>query len=355
MPSRIDRARKRLSELEADALFLTFLPDIRWVCGFTGSNGVLLIRSDDAVFLTDGRYRTQSAREVSGARVVIGGYDLPGYAAENELLAGCTSAVYQSDHLAVAALEKLRELFAGVNWKGAEGVFVKEVASKEDAEIDRIAAAQRLTAHVFDEMLDWVEEGMTERQVAAEIVYRHLRSGAERMSFDPIVASGPNSALPHALPTNRRLRTGEVVLLDFGCFLNGYASDMTRTIAIGEPGAEIRSLYDLVRMAQEQAIVAARSGIKSVDLDGVARGIIKEAGYGEFFSHSLGHGVGLQIHEWPRVSYAVDYALPSNCAVTIEPGIYLPDRFGIRIEDVVVLREGRCENLTRARKDLIVL
>lgn len=355
MCRRIERVRKHLSNLDVDAIYLTFLPDIRWACGFTGSNGVLLVRADDAIFLTDGRYETQAAREVEGARVLMAGNDLPGYTAEHDLLAGCRSAAYQSNHQTVAAAAKLRELFGGVRWKEVEDLLVRDVASKEDGEIARIRAAQRLTEDVFEEILGWIAEGVTEKEVAAEIVYRHLRRGAERMSFDPIVASGPNSALPHGLPTERRLRQGEVVLLDFGCFLDGYASDMTRTIAIGEPGEGVRAVHDLVRHAQETAISAARFGIKSADLDAVARDIIKEGGYGDQFSHGLGHGLGIQIHEWPRVSHSADYELPADCAVTVEPGIYLPERFGIRIEDIVVLRDGGCENLTRARKDLVIL
>lgn len=353
--ARIERLRMYLSTFDSDALFITFLPDIRWACGFTGSNGILIVRADDAVFLTDGRYEAQAAREIKGARVVMGGYDLPGHAAENDLLAGCRSAVYQSNHLSVAAFDKLRELFGAVQWKGSDDLLVRDVASKDSAEINRIRAAQRLTEKVFEDILAWLHEGVSEKEVAAEVVYRHHQSGAERMSFEPIVASGPNSALPHGLPTDRRLRRGEVLLLDFGCFLNGYASDMTRTIALGDPGDEVRAVYNLVHSAQDQAIAAARSGISSRELDDVARRIIKEGGYGEYFSHSLGHGVGLQIHEWPRVSYSVDYELPTDCAVTIEPGIYLPDRFGVRLEDIVVLRKGGCENLTSAPKDLIIL
>lgn len=353
--ARIERLRTHLSALDSEILLISFLPDIRWACGFTGSNGILLVRADDAVFLTDGRYETQAGKEVTGARVLLGGYDLPGFAAENDLLAGCRSAVYQSDHLTVSTLDRLRELFGGIEWKGADELLVREVASKSASEIDRIRAAQRLTETVFEEILGWLHEGVSEKEVAAEIVYRHHRGGAERMSFDPIVASGPNSALPHGLPTDRRVRRGEVLLMDFGCFLDGYASDMTRTIVLGEPGKDVRAVHRLVLTAQEQAIASARSGISSVELDEVARRTITEGGYGELFSHSLGHGIGLQIHEWPRVSYSADYDLPTDCAVTIEPGIYLPDRFGVRIEDIVVLREGGCENLTTAPKELIVI
>lgn len=355
MDSRINRIRTRLADLETDAVLLTALPDVRWACGFTGSNGVLLVLRDDAVFLTDGRYSVQSEREIRGARVVVAGYDLPGYAAEHDLLAGCRAATFQSDHLTVAAHERLRELFEGIDWRGEEGLLSVDVASKDDVEIERIAAAQRLTEQVFTDILGWIREGMTEAEVAAEITYRHLRSGAERMSFDPIVASGANSALPHARPTDRRIRQGDVLLLDFGCFLDGYASDMTRIVSMGKPAPKVRAVYDVVLEAQEQAISAARAGLQSADLDETARGMITEAGYGEYFSHGLGHGLGIQIHEWPRVSYSADYALPLDCAVTIEPGVYLPGRFGIRIEDIVVLREASCDNLTRATKDLVEL
>lgn len=355
MASTIDRIRQHLSEHEADAILLTFLPDVRWACGFTGSNGILLIRADDAVFLTDGRYEAQAAKEVQGARVMMGGYDLLAFAAEHDVLDGCNAVVYQADHVPVVILEKLRELFGDRNWIGSSDLLVREVASKHEGEIDRIREAQRLTESVFEEVLGLIHEGVTEKELAAEIVYRHLRYGAERMSFDPIVGSGPNSALPHGRPTNRRFRQGDVVLLDFGCFLDGYASDMTRTVSLGEPEPEVLAVFNLVLAAQEQAIASARSEMASKDLDAVARGIIKEGGYGEYFSHGLGHGLGLQIHEWPRVSYTVDYALPDDCAVTIEPGVYLPDRFGVRIEDIIVLRAGGCENLTRAAKEIIVL
>lgn len=355
MASRIEPIQDRLSELAANAVLLTFLADIRWACGFTGSNGVLLVREDDAIFLTDGRYETQAASEVSGARVIMGGYDLIGFAAEHDLLEGCESVAFQSDHVSVAVLEKLEEHFPGIAWQGVENLLVKEVASKSEDEVRRIRAAQEITEDVFDGLLGWISAGMTEKEVAAEIVYRHLRAGAERMAFEPIAASGPNAALPHGLPTDRQIQRGDVLLLDFGCFLDGYASDMTRTVFVGEAAPDAVTVYELVRNAQEQAIHAARAGVKSVDLDTVSRNVIKEAGYGEHFSHSLGHGVGLQVHEWPRVSYSVDYELPRDCVVTIEPGIYLPGRFGIRIEDLVVLREDGAENLTRVPKDIIVL
>lgn len=215
--------------------------------------------------------------------------------------------------------------------------------------------AQAVTDAVFEHLLEFIKPGMQEQEIAAEIVYQHLSRGAERMSFDPIVASGPNAALPHGRPTSKRLQQGELVLVDMGCFVDGYASDMTRTIAIGEPGDEARAVYNLVLDAQERAIESAHGGIASADLDDAARSVIAAGGYGDYFSHGLGHGVGLQIHEWPRVSYHVDYTLPVGAAVTIEPGIYLPDRIGVRIEDLIILREDGCDNLTASPKSLICL
>jgi Xaa-Pro aminopeptidase len=353
--NRIRQLQNLLVKLGTDALYLTHLPDVRWACGFTGSNGLLIVLPASAHFLTDGRYASQAAAEVSGADVHVAGYDLIGHLAEAPLLGGVTRAVYQSDHLSVSAWTELRERLPEVAWTGEEELLVRLVASKEAREIERIRAAQRLTEAVFEQLLTWIRPGLSERKIAAEIVCRHLKEGAERMSFEPIVASGPNSALPHARPTGRTLEKGDVVVLDMGGVLDGYASDMTRVVALGRPDAEAREVFELVLAAQERAIADARSGMASKDVDALARDVIREAGYGEAFSHSLGHGVGLQVHEWPRVSHAADYVLPPHCVVSIEPGVYLRDRFGIRIEDLVVLEEDGCRNLTQASKKWTIL
>jgi Xaa-Pro aminopeptidase len=255
----------------------------------------------------------------------------------------------------MAALEELEKKFPDVRWTGRKDLLVRQVASKEPSEVDAVRRAQQVSEKVLDALLSKLRPGLSEKEVAAQIVYDHLRLGAESMSFDPVVASGPNSALPHARPTHRILKHGDPVLLDFGCFLDGYSSDMTRTVFLGEPAEEERRVYDLVVNAQERAIEIARAGISAKALDAAARDLIRDAGYAENFNHSLGHGVGLQIHEWPRVSYAVDYDLPAGCIVTIEPGVYLPGRFGVRVEDMILLTDSGCENLTRSSKGLIVL
>ena len=339
----------------ADAALITFLPDIRWACGFTGSNAVLVVLPDAVHFLSDGRYTEQARQEVQGAAVHTPGYALFEYMVEENLLGDARRIVYQADHVTVAQLEQWRGLLPSVQWTPGTALLTRQVASKTDDEVARMRRSQRVTDDVFEHMLGVIRPGMREQEVAAEIVYQHLRRGAATMSFEPIVASGARGALPHARPTDKRLEFGDMVVLDFGCFVDGYASDMTRTIALGEPGEEARNVYEIVLDAQKKAIAQAHAGISTKDLDAAARSVIDAAGYGEFFTHSLGHGIGLQTHEWPRVSHQTDDVLPEGTAITIEPGVYLPGKFGVRIEDIVVLCADGCDDLTASPKALIVL
>lgn len=353
MGHRISQVRRRLADFDADALFITSMPDVRWSCGFTGSNGVLLVGSDSAHFVTDGRYTEQARAEVEGAEVHIADNGLDELISEEELLSECSSVVFQADSMCVARRDALSEQHEGVHWRPATKVLTHLVASKDEAEIDRIRAAQSVTEAVFEEIVDVIGPGMTEREVAAEIVYRHLKHGADSMSFDPIVASGPNAARPHARPTDRTLQEGDMVVVDMGCFRDGYASDMTRTLALGDPGAAAQRGYEAVLRAQIEAINAARPGMTGQELDAVARSVLEEADLENYFTHSLGHGLGLQVHEWPRVSHTSDAELPEGACITIEPGIYVPEEeYGVRIEDTVVIRAERCENLTRSSKEL---
>lgn len=356
MSHRLPQVQRRVQELEADALLLSSLPNIRWACGFTGSNGLLLVGRREAVFVTDGRYTEQARQEVEGAEVVI---------AENGLLSRLTDrgdfedldrVVFQSDDVTVAKRTQLEERLSDIRWEGESGLLTKHVGAKESLEVDRIQRAQKITESVFDDILDLLAPGITEQEVAAEITYRHLKRGAEKMAFDPIVASGPNGARPHARPTDRTVREGDFVVVDMGCFRDGYASDMTRTVSIGTPSEQARQGYQVVRTAQEKALDAAQAGISGRDLDAVARDVIAEEGMGGAFSHGLGHGIGLEVHEWPRVSRTAENELPEGACVTIEPGVYVPtDGYGVRIEDIVVLESDGCKNLTSTSKELHVL
>jgi Xaa-Pro aminopeptidase len=347
------QVKKTLTDQNADALLISFQPHIRWGTGFSGSNGLLLVSGEACHLVTDGRYRDQARAETpSEVTVHIASNGLSAYMAEEGLLDAYDAVAFQSEHVTVEQLDAWRDRFDHVEWVAAPGVLTERAGVKSEAEVDAIAAAQAITDAVFEELVDFIAPGQTEQEVAAELVYRHLKRGAEKMSFDPIVASGPNGALPHARPTDRRLRRGDLVVIDMGCFLEGYASDMTRTVAIGEPGEEMVQAYDAVLDAQEAAIAAAQAGMTAKELDGVARDVLVSHDLGDAFSHGLGHGVGLQIHEWPRVSRTSDDTLPAGAVVTIEPGVYLSDRFGIRIEDIIVLEEGGCRNLTSSPKAL---
>lgn len=355
MSNPIDLIRRRVRELDADAVVLSSLPDIRWSCGFTGSNGLLVITPDDALFLSDGRYAEQARHEVQGVRVETPGYDLIGRVAEVEMLKGSTRVLFQSDDLTVARLSEFEHRLPYVQWGGISAFLDTFTAAKGASEIEAIRKAQHITECVYRDLLELIVPGVTERELSAEITYRHLRHGAEKLSFDTIVAAGPNGALPHAHPGDRPFVVGDLIVIDMGCFVDGYASDMTRTVALGEPGDDARHVYDVVLRAQEAALNAARADMSGRQLDGVARSLITDAGFGDYFNHSLGHGVGLRIHEWPRVSATAEDSLPADAVVTIEPGIYLPGRFGVRIEDMIWLKEGGCENLTTADKSLLVL
>jgi len=353
MANRIFRVRERLDDLDVEALLLTSLPNIRWACGFTGSNGLLIVAPEAAHFVTDGRYTEQARAEVEGATVHIAEEGLSEFVAEQELVEGYPRVAFQADNVTVANRDALAETHEDTKWIPATQVLTKQVASKDDGEVERIREAQSITEAVFAEIVELIEPGMTEREVAAEIVYRHLKRGSESMSFDPIVASGPNSARPHARPTDRTLREGEMIVLDMGGVRDGYASDMTRTVAFGTPSPQARRGYEAVLRAQEAALDSAHAGMTGKELDAVAREVLEEADLDEYFTHGLGHGLGLQVHEWPRVSRTSDAELPEGACVTIEPGVYVPEEnYGLRIEDIVVLRSGGCDNLTRSPKEL---
>ncbi len=355
MVTKLQAVRSLLSREGGDAALISRVPDIRWATGFSGSNGLLLIGRESATLVTDGRYEAQAAREVGDIQVLIAKGNLFDYLDEEGILPRTGRICIQSDHLTLSHFERLRDAFPDVQWLAQESMLARLTAPKSGGALEAIRAAQRITDDVFSHLLDIIRPGMTEKELSAEIVYQHLQRGAEGMAFDPIVASGKNASLPHARPSDCSIEAGELLLIDMGCVWNGYACDMTRTVAIGNVSDEARNAYGVVHDALEHAVAAARSGLSTKALDAVARDFIEEAGYGENFSHSLGHGVGLQAHEWPRVSYSTDDELPEGVVVALEPGVYLPEKFGVRIEDMVHLNPGGCEVLASAPKNLVQL
>ena len=353
--SRADRVADRLGEKGVDLLLVTHGPNLRYLTGFTGSNGMAVVGRDVRRFITDFRYVEQAATQVADFDREQGPQDFV-TALETGWPEGELTLGFEDDHLSVKAHQRLRSVVPDrIALKAAGGIVEAERAVKEPGEIERIAAAAALT----DEIYLWLREqglvGRAEREVAFALEHEMRRRGATDPSFPSIVASGPRGALPHASPGDDAIERGTLVTLDMGVILDGYCSDCTRTWATGELPDDLAEAYDLVLRAQVAALDAVRPGPEGREIDAVARDMIDGAGHGEHFGHGLGHGVGIEVHEAPRLARAGKDALATGNVVTVEPGIYLPGRGGVRIEDLVVLTEGGRDVLTQTTKDLIVV
>ena len=355
LEERLEVVRRLGADAGGDAVLVTNAPDVAWACGFTGSNGVLVVTEAAAHLVTDGRYTTQAAEQTRGAEVHIAPDALPDSVGDRGLLGGARRVAVQGDALTVSSLARYESACPDVAFVPVDALLAEARASKTEAEIAAVARAQALTCDILALVFPLVRVGATEREVAAELTVRHLRAGCSAMSFEPIVAGGPNGALPHARPSDRPFEPGDLVVIDVGGVLDGYCSDLTRTVAVGEPGDEARDAYAAVGRAQRAGIRATRAGAKGADVDAAARAVLVAAGLGDHFTHSLGHGVGTEVHEWPRLSAQADHVLPPGATVTVEPGVYLPGRFGIRTENVVAVRESGAEDLTPLPADLLVL
>jgi Xaa-Pro aminopeptidase len=348
MRGRGDRLAASLAERELDLILVTELTNVRYLTGFTGTNGACVCGPDTRLFLTDFRYTERAEEEVEGWETITVTDDwLGGIAAHLHGRFG-----FEDDHVAVRLLERLAgKLADGAEPVAAGGAVEKLRRVKDEVELAAIAAASVLADEVWTWSLERGLAGRSEREVARAAEARIRELGAEP-SFPTIVAAGPNGALPHAEPGEHRIGSGELVVFDMGAKLDGYCSDGTRTFAVGEPGEEGRTVYETVLAAQAAALDAVAAGVGGEALDGVAREAIAEAGHGDRFGHGLGHGVGLEVHEGPRVSPRSDDVLESGEVVTIEPGVYLPGKLGVRIEDLVVVGEDGHRNLSGLPKGL---
>jgi Xaa-Pro aminopeptidase len=351
MRGRGDRLEALLAERELDRLLVTDLTNVSYLTGFTGTNGACICGNGLRLFLTDFRYTERAAAEVEGwESITVEGDWLAAIAERLEGRAG-----FEDDHMSVRSLERLQgKLAEGVEAVPAGGLVERLRRVKDEQELAAIEAASKLA----DEVWEWsVERGLggrSERDVARAAEARIRELGADP-SFPAIVAAGPNGALPHAEPGERAIGKGELVVFDMGAKLDGYCSDGTRTYATGEPGEEAREVYETVLAAQLAALEAIAAGVKGEDVDGVARKVIEEGGHGKRFGHGLGHGVGLEVHEAPRLSLRSDDVLEPGEVVTVEPGIYLPGQLGVRIEDLVVVTEDDYRNLSGLPKDLQIV
>ncbi len=350
--SRGERLAKLVAERELDQLFVSDLTNVRYLTGFAGTNGACLVGGEDLVFFTDFRYTERAKDEVSPE------WERP--EAERELVPQIVARMkgrvgFEDAKLSVRQLARLEAAADGDVELVPAGDLVEQLrAVKEAEELERIAAAAELTDGVYRWALERGLAGHTERDVARACEARLRELGAEP-SFPPIVAAAENGALPHAEPGEREIGSGELVVFDMGALLDGYCSDCTRTFATGDPGDEAREVYELVRRAQQASLEAVRPDASGKEVDAVAREMISEAGHGDRFGHGLGHGVGLEVHEGPRLATTSEDELAEGNVVTVEPGVYLPGRFGVRIEDLVVVTADGHRNLSGLPKDLQVV
>ena len=350
--SRADRLVEHLRERELDSLVVTNLLNVRYLTGFTGSNGACVVSPDERIFLTDFRYVEMAREQVPEFERAEAGRDMLDDVAKR--LRG--RAGFDDDHLTVASHRKLAEkLPDGVELVPAGGLVEELRAVKDEAEVSAMRAAAELSTSAYESLLEHGLAGRTERAVAVELVRFMEDSGAEGPSFPPIVAAGPHGALPHAVPRDLEIPRDTLVVIDMGAIVDGYCSDCTRTLATGSIDDETLESYELVRRAQAESLAAARAGAELKQVDAVAREIIDGAGHAEHFGHGLGHGVGLEIHEAPRLGKTAEGTLAAGNAVTVEPGVYLPGRVGVRIEDLVIVTDGEAQVLTGFPKDLVTV
>jgi Xaa-Pro aminopeptidase len=358
MTQRVDRLRARFSAIGVDAFLVTFLPHLRYLSGFSGSAGAGLVTSRGLHFFTDGRYSEQIRKEVRGAwkhHVSPTSGSLFQLIRESGTVRAGMRVGFDGNTLLYQEFRTLKKTFPGARFLPKADVIEPLAAVKDESEIRAIRKAVEITDRTFGDVLPMIKPGVRESEIAAEISYLQRTHGAEKDAFDTIAASGPRSALPHGHASSKKVAKGELLTLDFGCVVDGYHSDMTRTIGVGRLPAEAKKVYALVLEAQTAAVDAARAGMKTSDLDATARAIIGMAGHADHFQHSLGHGIGLQIHEAPRISVQSRAVLEAGNVVTIEPGVYIPGLGGVRIEDDVVIGEAGCRVLTRSTKELVIV
>ncbi len=325
----------------------------RYFTGFNASDGFLFITKSGSVFLTDSRYIEAAKDKIICCEVEEQKGKLMDYAKRFN----CKVLAVEADRLTVTQLKNLRNALHGIKLTtvSTDKIIDSFRAVKNEAEIENICKAQRITEAAFDHILGFIKVGVTEKEVALELDHYMLSHGADGLSFETIAISGANTSKPHGVPTDKKIEHGDFVTMDYGAVVNGYHSDMTRTVAVGAASDEQKKIYKIVFEAQLAVLRVLKNGVKCSDADKAARDVITEAGYGEYFRHSTGHGVGIEIHEKPFISPKSTATLRSGNVVTDEPGIYIPGKFGVRIEDMALITENGCKNLTKAPKELIII
>lgn len=353
----IEKIRAAMLQAELDALYLTSGPNRFYATGFMSSAGAVVVTKDDAVFFTDFRYIEAAQKAVTGARVELLPIGRKTKEKVEEIVRefGLLRVGVEENRLSLALGQRLEKALAPAELHPAEKIMDALRAVKSPEEIELLRTAQAISERAFEEVLPLVRPGVTERELAAELTYRMLRHGADGNSFSPIVVSGARSSLPHGTPGENKIRKGSFVTMDFGCVKDGYCSDMTRTVAVGSATKEMKAVYEAVLAAQLAGIAAARPGVTGSAIDKAARDYLANEGLDHYFGHGFGHSLGIEIHEWPNARPGSEELLPAGTVMSAEPGVYIPGRFGVRIEDVMVFTAAGVEILTKTPKSLVIL
>ena len=346
--------RKVLDERGLDGMLITNLTNVRYISGFTGSAASCLITPEGQFFITDGRYIEQSKAQVKGFERFIDMNSHLSQIKDNNLNPNGFKLAFEGDHMSYALYENMISMFPNTKWENSSMILEDLAAVKDDHELECIRTAVEVTDKVYEEILPMLRPGFTEKQVANTMVSKY-REYAEGEAYSPIVATGPNGALPHAIPTDREFQNGDFIVIDAAAKYGGYHADMTRTPVVGKATEKHKEVYSIVKEAQQRGCDIAKAGVPCKKVDAATRDYIGEMGYGEYYTHGTGHGLGLEIHTSPRFSPQSKQVLEVNNVMTIEPGIYLAGWGGVRIEDDVIIGEDDCEILNQTTKDLVVL
>ena len=336
-----------LKKTEADGVYITSRANIFYYSGFTSEDAALIITADRQILLTDSRYTLQAKRQAGDFEIITDGMDKTGLCPK--------SLGIEENYITYAQCERIKKAFPGIELIPMGAAISEQREVKDKDERERLKRAEELADAAFSYILTILKTGQSEKYVAYEIENFMRKNGASDVAFETIVASGVRSAMPHGVASDKIIESGDLVTMDFGCILDGYCSDMTRTVVMGNASSRQREIYSVVRAAQEAGIAAAKQGTACREVDAAARRIIEDAGYGKYFTHSLGHSVGLEIHERPYFSPRSEQTLKEGNAITVEPGIYIEDFGGVRIEDVVIIGKDFTENITKSKKDLIII
>ena len=357
--TRLEQIRIRFQELKTDGLVVTYLPNIRYLTNYSGSNAMLIIFNDEIFFFTDDRYEEQIKTELyplPGLRTFIT-RDVWKYCNDKQILKDVKMLAFEGDRVPYSEAVEIRNKIRPLKFKPADNKEVERYTMpKAPEELANIQEACRMAEETYKKILKFIKPGVTEKQIANEIAYISRKLGSEKDPFDIIVASGARGAIVHGTPTDKKIKHGDVIIMDFGCTYNGFVSDITRTVAVGKATKEQKEIYKLLVHAKDSAIKGVHPLMNGIHLDLIARDIIKTAGYGNYFKHSLGHGVGLMVHESPIINFQYEgQIIPEDIVLAIEPGVYIPGKFGMRVEDDIFVQREGTKYLTKAPEELPII